>query len=331
MMKKVVFLGTGGTIAGSAGDPADSVGYQAAQFSIDALLKELPALKVALGDFDLEAEQVAQVDSKDMDWPHWVALRARAFHHLQRDEVGGLVITHGTDTLEETSYFLSRIIPVEWLASKPVVLTCAMRPATADFPDGPKNLCDAATVATTSAARGVLTVCAGVVHAAREVQKVHPYRIDAFSSGEGGPLGWVEEGRVRWVRQCSPIEWEGGADLAQTNFNGSWPRVEIVINSTGIGGAMVRALCRGIAGADAKLAGIVVAGTGNGTVNHDMAAALLEAQEQGIRVILTTRCAMGQIVTRRYANPLQNTRYLGLSPVKARIELILELLAGKGE
>ena len=323
MVKKVVFLGTGGTIAGRSADRSDNVGYRAAQVGVAQLLEDLPTLTAALQGIAPENEQVAQVDSKDMDWPQWQTLHARALHHLQRDDVGALVITHGTDTLEETAFFLSRTLPGGLLASKPVVLTCAMRPSTADFPDGPQNLCDAALVANAPDARGVLVVCAGAVHTAREVQKVHPYRLDAFSSGEAGPAGWVEEGQVRWTR---PIHQDGGAKAGLRLPEGAWPRVEILVNAVGMGGAVVRALCKTPAEPDAPVRGIVVAGTGNGTINLDMEVALAQARARGVRVVITTRCASGQLVGARGA-PVVDAQYLGLSVEKARIALVLELLA----
>lgn len=323
MAKKVVFLGTGGTIAGQSANRSDNVGYQAAQVGVAQLLEDLPALAIALQGIAPKSEQVAQVDSKDMDWPQWHALHARVLHHLQRDDVGAVVITHGTDTLEETAYFLSQVLPGDLLASKPVVMTCAMRPSTADFPDGPQNLCDAAMVANAECARGVLVVCAAAVHTALDVQKVHPYRVDAFSSGEAGPAGWVEEGQVRWTR---PVHADGGTKPPLELPTSAWPRVEIVMNAVGIGGAVVRALCKTPAAPDAPVQGIVVAGTGNGTVNRDMEAALAEARAQGVRVVTTTRCASGQLVGARGAQVVDQG-YLGLSVVKARIALVLELLA----
>jgi L-asparaginase len=105
----------------------------------------------------------------------------------------GVVITHGTDTLEETAFFLHSVLA----PAKPVVLTCAMRPATALSPDGPQNVRDAIAVAATAGAQGVTVVCAGTVHSGVDVQKVHTYRLDAFASGDAGPIGYVEEGAVR--------------------------------------------------------------------------------------------------------------------------------------
>jgi L-asparaginase len=324
MTKKVVFLGTGGTIAGRTVTPADNVGYQAAQIGVEQLVASSPALQSMLSAVEPVFEQVVQIDSKDMDWPHWKALYTRALDYLQQEEVKGLLITHGTDTLEETAFFLSQVLPVELLKTKPVVLTCAMRPANAGFPDGPQNLCDAISVVNSSDAQGVLVVCAGVVHTAAAVQKVHPYRLDAFDSGDAGPAGFVEEGRVRWMHPAVAPSRSWSSGFGQLP-SADWPRVEIVMNAVGIGGAMVRALCAPATGKDIRVRGIVVAGTGNGTVNQDMEAALTEARRQGVRVVMASRCSSGQLVLARDA-AAPDARYAGLSPVKARIALVLELI-----
>src|SRR5205085_6759142 len=150
----------------------------------------------------IETEQVAQVDSKDMTLAIWEKLAERCRHHLQRDEVDGIVITHGTDTIEETAFYLHE----DLRPNKPVALTCAMRPATALSPDGPQNIVDAITVASHHQARGVLVVCAGVIHDPRYVAKVHHYRLDPFSSGDAGPIGYVEEGEIRLVRCWQEME-----------------------------------------------------------------------------------------------------------------------------
>ena len=198
--KKVVVLGTGGTIAGTASSVDDNIGYTAAQVGVDQLLLAIPGLDRVLAGRNLVAEQVAQIDSKDMGFEVWRQLRARVAHHLAQPDVVGVVITHGTDTLEETAFFLHSALPAVDLQGKPVVLTCAMRPASALTPDGPQNVMDAVAVACAPGASGVIAVCAGVVHGAVDVQKVHSYRVDAFDSGDSGPLGYIEEGRVRLVR-----------------------------------------------------------------------------------------------------------------------------------
>ena len=309
----VVVLGTGGTIAGSAASASDNVGYIAAQAGVGQLVA---TLRDSAGR--LESEQVAQVDSKDMDFALWCRLAARVSHHLGRPEVAGVVITHGTDTLEETAYFLHRTLA----PAKPVVLTGAMRPATSLQADGPQNLADAITVARTPAARGVLVTIAGSVHRGAEVRKVHAYRLDAFSSGDGGPLGRVEEGRLRRLRDW-PDEHALDVDVFGVEPAG-WPRVAIVTACAGADAWMVEAL------RSAGVRGIVVAGTGNGTLHHALEASLMAARAAGVAVLRSTRCQEGRIVPggRRHGDELASAG--ALTPVQARIELTLRLLGGQG-
>lgn len=323
MSTKCVFLGMGGTIAGQALNASDNVGYTAAQLRIDDLLRAVPALATVWQGDLLVAEQVAQLDSKDMTHGAWYSLAERICHHLRDPETAGVVITHGTDTLEETAFFLSSVLPVDLQNSKPVVLTCAMRPATAVAPDGPQNLADASVVVRTAGARGVVVVCAGVVHGGLAVQKTHPYRLDAFDSGEGGPLGFIEEGRLRmhhaWpmapVAPTFPLR-----DLPAPHL---WPRVEMVWSHAGVGGGAVRALCA-YSDPQGRLGGIVVAGTGNGSIHADLEKALHDAEKMGVRVVRTTRCAYGCIVR---PNDLAQEVFesADVAPVKARIALMLKL------
>ena len=305
--RTIVVLGTGGTIAGTAADAADNVGYTAAQLGVEALVRALPAL----AGLPLECEQVAQADSKDMGFAIWRALALRTAHHLARDDVAGVVVTHGTDTLEETAYFLQRVLA----PTKPVAMTAAMRPATSLNADGPQNLLDAVTVAGTPGARGVVVVTAGAVHAAADVRKAHTYRLDAFTSGDAGPLGVVEEGRVTawraWPQgEALGLQWLPVEDDA-------WPQVEIVTSHAGASGALVRAAC------EIGVQGLVVAATGNGTVHAALEAALLEAQDQGVTVWRSSRCGNGRVIGRA-DDVLPSAGEL--TPVKARVELILQLL-----
>ncbi|MES2910097.1 MAG: asparaginase [Pseudomonadota bacterium] len=312
---KIVILGTGGTIAGTAAAAADNLGYTAAQIGINQLVAALPRrddLPLAL-----VTEQVAQIDSKDMDFGVWMQLASRVKHWLNQSDVQGIVITHGTDTLEETAWFLQTVFN----PSKPVVLTCAMRPATALAPDGPQNIVDSIAVAAHQGARGVSVVCAGVIHGAGDVQKVHTYRLDAFSSGDAGPLGYVEEGRLRMLRHWPLMAGDrvgaGSGNVMKYADAALWPRVEIVMNHVGAGAAVVDALVA------AGVNGLVVAGTGNGTLHHELERALLEAQAGGVRVVRATRCLNGQVLPKA-GDLLPDSQ--GLSPVKARVSLLLSLM-----
>ena len=306
--KTVVILGTGGTIAGTSVNASDNLGYTAAQLGVADLLRAVPAL----ASVAIEAEQVAQIDSKDMSHDLWRDLALRCAHHLARPEVAGVVITHGTDTLEETAYFLHRVLD----AAKPVVLTAAMRPATSLQADGPQNLLDAVRCAQAPGARGVMAVLAGTVHGAREVRKVHPYRLNAFDSGDSGPLARIEEGVLRQLRDWSQ---DPPAFLLDSlpEDPAAWPRVHIVSSHAGSDGSVVSAL-RAV-GAD----GFAVAATGNGTLHVDLEAALLHAQADGVLVLRSTRCVDGRVI----AGPADVLPSAGdLTPVKARIELLLRLL-----
>jgi len=310
--QKIVVLGTGGTIAGHSALVNDNIGYLAGQIGIEALAQGIPGLSQHLQGQILACEQLAQMDSKDMDFALWRALACRVAMLLVEPSVQGIVITHGTDTLEETAFFLDSVLR----SDKPVVLTCAMRPASARSPDGPQNLLDALSVVMDAKASGVVVVCAGVVHAAEHVQKMHPYRLDAFSSGEAGPLAWIEEGQVRWSLSAMPKK-SPLRDALTLPESGSWPQVEIVLNHVGANGTVVDALLT------AGVEGLVVAGTGNGTVSNGLMAALQRAMSKGVKVVRSTRCALGRVIPVSDAMVPDSK---GLSPVKARVALILSLM-----
>lgn len=315
--RRIVVLGTGGTIAGASPQAGANLGYTAGTVPVSELLGGITAPQGVA----LHAEQVAQLDSKDMDLATWAALFNRCTYWLAQDDVAGIVITHGTDTVEETAFFLQASLA----SRKPVVCTCAMRPATASAPDGPQNLRDAIAVAAMSGAAGVVVVCAGAVHGALDVRKQHPYRLDAFSSGDAGVLGYVEEGRVRMVRP-----WPDGAAQRRDapGFTvppaGGWPQVEIVTSHAGASGALVDALVQAWTQQPAGVArGIVLAATGNGSLHRDLEAAARRAEAAGVAIRIASRCAEGQILPGPQVPFVQS---VGLSPVKARIDLMLELL-----
>jgi L-asparaginase len=319
--RRCVILGTGGTIAGRATRPGDGVGYVAGQVRVEVLLASIPSM----AGLPLEVEQVAQVDSKDMGFALWQQLAIRVAFHLKRPEVDAVVITHGTDTIEETAFFLQTVLR----PAKPVVFTCAMRPATALVPDGPQNLVDAMAVASQPGAQGVVLVCAGQIHSAADVSKVHTYRVDAFDSGDAGPLGCVEEGRLRlfrsWPSACETGGWDAVA-LQRIQSAQALPPVVMLTSHADADGTLVRALLfRGDSVPGPLVRGIVVAGTGNGTVHHALEAALLEAQTMGVRVVRTSRCVHGPLLPHP-GQLLTDAR--SLTPVKARIALALELLEG---
>lgn len=317
-LEKIVVLGTGGTIAGLAAGTADSRDYVAAQKPVGDLLAGL----AAPSGVELLSEQVAQLDSKDMDLVVWQKLLQRCIHWLAQPEVRGVVITHGTDTLEETAFLLQTVLAPR----KPVVLTCAMRPANAADADGPQNLRDALALAATAGAQGVLAVCAGRVLGAQDVQKVHSSRLDAFSAGEAGDLGRVRQGRVERRRDWPEPRVPSKVLLDVLLTAPALPRVEIVLSHAAACGATVDALVDPAVAARhgaPPVRGLVLAGTGGGTVHHELEAALRRALAAGVRVLRSTRCADG------FLQPRPGDEFpvaAGLSPVKARLALMLELL-----
>ena len=302
---QIVVLGTGGTIAGTAVSAADHTAYSAAQIGVDQLVQAIPAVDQL---HDLRMEQLAQLDSKDMDAATLAQLVQRVADLLEDKSVRGVVITHGTDTLEETAYLLHALL----VPTKPVVLTCAMRPATALAADGPQNLMDALALAAHPGTFGVLSVCAGRVHGPLEVRKVHPYRLDAFSSGDAGPLAHVEAGRVRQLRP-----WPSGQAQRELlpALARPWPRVAIVLSHAEAQAWMVDALV------SAGARGLVVATTGNGTVHRELLVALRGAMACGVRVVRASRCEEGALV-----EPDDGITALSLSPVKARLKLVMDLM-----
>lgn len=312
--QKIVILGTGGTIAGTGRSAGDHTGYTAGQLSIQHVMDAVPGLREGVQDCEWVCEQIAQLDSKDMDHATWQLLAQRGEHWLAQAEVDGIVITHGTDTVEETAWFLQQVLHLD----KPVVLTCAMRPATALAPDGPQNLLDALTVVRDPLARGVLVVCAGRIHSAHDVQKVHPYRLDAFSSGDAGPRGWVEQGRVRWSGLCDAPAPHVQAPQALTLDVADWPWVEVLHSHAGAQARQIHLLVA------AGVKGLVVAGTGNGTLHQTLSTALAEAQAQGVAVRCVTRCTEGQIVGQPAS---QLGAPWGINVFKARVSLLLDLMA----
>jgi L-asparaginase len=305
---KVVVLGTGGTIAGTATSAIDNVGYRAARLRVDALVAAVPPL----AGLPIECLQLTQVDSKDMTLTVWLALATSVRQQLQRPEVGGVVITHGTDTLEETAYFMHRVLA----PSKPVVLTAAMRPATSLQADGPQNLLDAVTLARGGEMRGVLVMFAGQVFAPGDLRKQHGWRIDAFGGGDAGALAMLQDGVLQRFRE-PPAGVAHPAAVDMPMDAAAWPKVEIVTSHAGASGTVIDALVA------AGVQGLVIAGTGNGSVHEALLQAARRACDAGVAVVRASRCLLGGVVG---APPDAIPSYGPLTPWQARIELMLDLL-----
>jgi L-asparaginase len=331
--RTLVLLATGGTIAGRAASPTDNTGYTAGALGVDELVSAVPGLQQQLkrlGAARLACVQLANIDSKDMGNALWFDLAQRIEAERARAEVVGVVITHGTDTLEETAYFLHRVLP----KGKPVVLTAAMRPATSLQADGPQNLLDACTVALSPGVQGVLVAVASQVWAGCELRKAHTFELKAFDGGDDGPLARLEDGQLRrlraWPGQAqapglnrpvlddTPL---GMAGLSDPRVK-PWPSVAVLTSHAGFEAAWVQAWL-GQGEQPACVQGLVVAGTGNCTLHHSLERVLEQAQAQGVQVLRTSRVARGGVREK----PNERFPSAGtLTPAQARVRLMLELM-----
>lgn len=309
-LPRVVVLATGGTIAGTSSSAASSARYQAATVPVERLLEAVPALA---GVARVESEQLAQIDSKDLSFSLWEALAARIAHWSAMPDVAGIVITHGTDTLEETGMFLHLCAGLDL----PVVLTAAMRPSTSLSADGPLNLLDAVRVAASpeAAGKGVLVVVNQEIHSGRDAVKAHTSSVSAFVSPSWGPLGIVQDDMVRFARQSprpTAQEWPVPA---------SWPKVEIVSSYAEPGRLVVDALVAG------GVEGLVVAAAGNGSVHQALSAALVDAAGAGVAVVRTSRTGSGFVTMPPHPAPEAGVFVSAgeLNPYKARVALLLAL------
>lgn len=308
-LPRIVILATGGTIAGSSADPASSARYQAATVPVSALVTAVPALQAVAR---IETEQVAQLDSKDMVFTLWSALAARIAFWSTQPDVAGIVITHGTDTLEETAMALHLTQP----CAVPVVLTAAMRPSTSQSADGPQNLLDAVRVAAHpgAAGKGVLVVLNQQIHAGRDAVKAHTSAVDAFVSPVAGPLGFVQDDYVRFTRSPAhgPRLWPMPA---------GWPEVEIVASYAQPGRLAIDAMVAG------GVRGLVVAAAGNGSVHEALIAALADAARAGVAVVRSSRTGAGHVTIPTHPNPATGAFVSAgdLNPYKARVVLLLAL------
>jgi L-asparaginase len=265
---------------------------------------------------EIETGQVAQIDSKDMGQAVWRPLIKSVLHHLSRPEVRGVVITHGTDTLEETAFLLSGVLP----RTKPVVLTGAMRAANAADADGPRNLADAVTLAAHGSLPGVSVVFAGQVFAGSQVQKLHAFDLDAFGALPHAALGRVTRSGYEGGKDLPALagDWPSAERLLQTPH---WPRVEVLLSHADAGPWLLNALLQAPKNAPV-LRGLVLAGTGAGTLPAAWDEALTELMASGVEVWVCTRCAQSRL-------PLEvNARYTSVpwTPAQARVGLMLSLL-----
>ena len=298
----LALLATGGTIAGLSVD--EQGGYQAARLSIAHLLRGLPEPSLPV-----RARQIMSLDSRDITPSLMLELAEQTEQCLQDPQVRGVVITHGTDTLEETAFFLSQVLS----ADKPVVLTAAMRPADSLSGDGPMNLWHALLLAQEPLARGVLVALNDVIYAGREIAKTQASQLAAFTS-PWGILGQVEQNAVHFYRQ--PLSLPPRFRLAKLAKLSAWPETALLYGYAGMPARLLRAVL------DSGIQGLVYAAPGNGSVAEELRPVFERAD--GISVVLASRTGGGWV-------DAHDQRFLSagwLNPLQARIMLQLGLASG---
>lgn len=311
----VYIIGTGGTIAGSANEKVSSQ-YTAGKLDTDQLLKALPDLNQLA---KIQVIDLFHIDSADITTSDWLILARQVNELLKKDDVKSVVITHGTDTLEETAYFLDLVVK----SKKPVVLVGSMRAATSISADGPINLYNAIAVAASSEAigKGVLVVMDDQIFDARDVTKTNATRVDTFKSPNTGPVGSVNFGTVHFSKASIKNH------TINTPFNviklSHLPRVEIINEYAGTEGRLLESAMN-----EQAIQGIVIAGSGDGNIAEPERALLKKARDKGIIIVRSSRTGSGYI-TYDYVHHLDTELGLipadDLNPQKSRILLMLAL------
>ncbi|MGE1175417.1 MULTISPECIES: asparaginase [Pseudomonas] len=313
-LANVVVLATGGTIAGAGASAANSATYQAAKVGIEQLIAGIPELsKLA----NVRGEQVMQIASESITNENLLQLGRRVSELADSKDVDGIVITHGTDTLEETAYFLNLVEKTD----KPIIVVGSMRPGTAMSADGMLNLYNAVAVAGSKEAhgKGVLVTMNDEIQSGRDVSKMINIKTEAFKS-PWGPLGMVVEGKSYWFRlPAKRHTMDSEFDIKNIK---SLPDVEIAYSYGNVGDTAYKALAQ--SGAKA----IIHAGTGNGSVSSRVVPALQALRKDGVQIIRSSHVNAGGFVLRNAEQPDDKYDWVvahDLNPQKARILAMVAL------
>lgn len=307
-LPRVLVIATGGTIAGQS---------TGGQLTGAQIVEAVPAVgEIAR----VEVEEFSRIGSSSMTPDHWLRLSRRINEIFAEDErLAGVIVTHGTDTMEETGYFLHLTVEDE----RPVVMVGSMRNASAVSADGPANLLSGVRVAIAgaSAGRGVLVVLNDEIHSARDVRKTDNNRVDTFRSVEWGALGVVDADRIVYRRALESVH-TGRSEVRVPDAVTELPEVAIVADYTGHDGSSVReAAARGVGG-------IVVQAFGGGRASPEMRRAIAEVAGEGLPIVLASRVPEGRVMG-GIAAPERHVVAAGdLPPHRARVLLMLALLRG---
>ncbi|MET5489578.1 type II asparaginase [Klebsiella variicola] len=310
-LPNVKIFATGGTISGGSASKTDTTKYKDGQFNVDALISALPDIKTIA---NVSGEQVVNISSEDMDTPTLLKLSKEVNRSLAGSDVSGAVVTHGTDTLEETAFFLDLTVD----SPKPVVITGSMRPATAISADGPMNLMEAVSLAGDKAAsnRGVLVAMNDRIGSAAFTTKTNSTTPDTFKAIEQGFLG-------TFIGVEPKFYYPAVKPIGQPHFNIDkikyLPRVDIIYSYQDFDDALIKAsIANGVKG-------IVMDGTGNGDVPKRAMATLESAMKKGIPVIFASRTGTGYVSSPKSSEGIGAGFY---NAQKARIMLMLALANG---
>jgi L-asparaginase len=312
-LPKVRVLATGGTIAGAQASATD-YGYKSGAYDVNSLLSAVPNLdKLAV----ITGEQVANIGSQDMSDEVWLKLAKRLNAVLGSPDADGALITHGTDTLEETSYFLSLVTK----SDKPVVMVGSMRPATAISADGPGNIYNGVAIVADGGARGKGTLVSlnDVIHYARNVVKTDTTSVQTFESINRGPAGVVHTGKVEWFE---PMDRKlGNATEFSVETLDKLPRVDVIYAHANMSADLIDAAVRN----GAK--GLVIAGVGDGNATTPALEALSRATKSGVVVVRSTRLPAGIVLRNNEVNDDEKGFVASgeLNPAKSRVLLQLAL------
>jgi L-asparaginase len=323
---RIEIIATGGTIAGAQSSKSE-YGYKSAAFDVNDLINAVPQMRELAA---ITGEQVVNIGSQDMNDQVWLKLAKRINQRLASGEVDGIVVTHGTDTMEETSYFIDLVTPNE----RPIVLTGSMRPATAIGADGPANLYNAVAVAASREARGrgVLVVLNDSIHLARNVAKTNTTNVETFRSPNRGPVGLVNTGKFDWFDRPEPVSNGDSAAVARAPARGggapfsvekldALPRVDILYAHANMSADLIDAAVK----AGAK--GLVIAGVGDGNMTQQALDRLAQAAKDGVVVVRSTRLPQGVVLRNNEVNDdkLGFVASGELNPAKSRVLLQLAL------
>jgi L-asparaginase len=311
---RIKILATGGTIAGAQASQSE-YGYKSGSFNVQDLINAVPQMKDLA---DITGEQIVNIGSQDMNDEVWLKLAKRMNEVLAQSDTDGVVITHGTDTLEETSYFLDLVVK----SDKPVVMVGSMRPATAISADGPMNLYNAMAIAVDprSKGRGVLVALNDTIHAAREVTKTNTSSLQTFSSLNRGPAGLVNTGKITWF--VVPSGRRGpNSEFSVTDVE-ALPRVDIIYAHANMSTDLIDAAVKN----GAK--GLVISGVGDGNMTQPALERCAAAAKSGVVIVRSSRLPSG--LTYRN-NEVDDDKYgfvasLELNPPKSRVLLQEALL-----